>query len=102
MAIKIQMLLHQLKNKLPGEIYLEPATLEKYAGDKWFAAHPPDAVALPRSAKNVAANAGGRARGIDLPGGGLVRRSLEPARTRRTGTNSSARRKPVHGCSWTR
>src|SRR5450631_2711064 len=40
---------------LPGEIYLQPATLAKYAGDKWFAAHQPDAVALPRSTKSVAA-----------------------------------------------
>jgi glycolate oxidase len=48
-------LLRRLKKILPGEIFLEPATLEKYAGDKWFAAHQPDAVALPRSAKSVAA-----------------------------------------------
>jgi glycolate oxidase subunit GlcD len=47
--------LRRLKKILPGEIFLEPATLEKYAGDKWFAAHQPDAVALPRSAKSVAA-----------------------------------------------
>ncbi len=47
--------LRRLKKKLPGEIFLEPATLEKYAGDKWFATHRPDAVALPRSAKRVAA-----------------------------------------------
>ena len=40
---------------LPGEVFLEPATLGEYAGDKWFAAHQPDAVALPRSAKSVAA-----------------------------------------------
>jgi glycolate oxidase subunit GlcD len=45
--------LRQLKKLLPGEIFLEPATLEKYAGDKWFAVHRPDAVALPRSAKSV-------------------------------------------------
>jgi glycolate oxidase subunit GlcD len=48
-------LLRRLKKILPGEIFLEPATLEKYAGDKWFAAHQPDAVALPRSTKSVAA-----------------------------------------------
>src|SRR5208283_3851383 len=47
-------LFRRLKRILPGEIFLEPATLEKYAGDKWFAAHQPDAVALPRSAKSVA------------------------------------------------
>ncbi len=46
----------RLKKILSGEIFLEPATLKKYAGDKWFAApHQPDAVALPRSAKSVAA-----------------------------------------------
>jgi glycolate oxidase subunit GlcD len=48
-------ILRRLKKILPGEIFLEPATLEKYAGDKWLAAHQPDAVALPRSAKSVAA-----------------------------------------------
>jgi glycolate oxidase len=42
-----------LKKILPGEIFLEPATLAQYAGDKWFAVHQPDAVALPRSAKSV-------------------------------------------------
>ncbi len=41
--------LRQLKKLLPGEIFLQPATLAKYAGDKWFATHQPDAVALPRS-----------------------------------------------------
>jgi glycolate oxidase len=46
--------LRQLKKLLPGEIFLEPATLAKYAGDKWFAAHQPDAVALPRSTKSAA------------------------------------------------
>jgi glycolate oxidase len=45
--------LRQLKKLLPGEIFLQPATLAKYAGDKWFAVHQPDAVALPRSAKSV-------------------------------------------------
>jgi glycolate oxidase len=45
--------LRQLQNLLPGEIFLSPATLAKYAGDKWFATHQPDAVALPRSAKSV-------------------------------------------------
>lgn len=47
--------LRRLKKLLPGEIDLQPATLEKYAGDKWFAAHRPDAVALPRSTKSVSA-----------------------------------------------
>ncbi|HEY4415547.1 MAG TPA: FAD-linked oxidase C-terminal domain-containing protein [Verrucomicrobiae bacterium] len=45
--------LRQLKKKLPGEIVLEPATLAKYAGDKWFATHQPEAVALPRSTQSV-------------------------------------------------
>ena len=45
----------RLKKLLPGEVDLNPATLAKYAGDKWFAAHQPDAVALPRSTKSVAA-----------------------------------------------
>lgn len=43
-----------LKKLLPGEIKLDAATLKEYAGDKWFAAHLPDAVALPRSTKSVA------------------------------------------------
>ena len=34
---------------------LEPRTLSQYAGDKWFAAQQPDAVALPRSVKSVSA-----------------------------------------------
>jgi len=44
-----------LKKLLPGEIRLDPATLKQYAGDKWFASHLPDAVALPRTTKSVAA-----------------------------------------------
>jgi glycolate dehydrogenase FAD-linked subunit len=51
--MKFQRQLRRLKKLLPGEIFLQPATLEKYAGDKWFAAHPPDAVALPRSTASV-------------------------------------------------
>ncbi len=43
----------RLKKTLPGEIFLEPARLKDYAGDKWFAVHQPDAVALPRSTKSV-------------------------------------------------
>ena len=46
-------LLRQLQRKLPGEILLDASTLEKYAGDKWFATHRPDAVALPRSTRSV-------------------------------------------------
>jgi glycolate oxidase len=47
--------LRRLQNIFPGEIFLEPAKLEKYAGDKWFAAHRPDAVARPRSTNSVSA-----------------------------------------------
>jgi glycolate oxidase len=44
----------QLKKILPrGEIIFDPAFLEKYSGDKWFATHKPDAVALPRSTESV-------------------------------------------------
>jgi glycolate oxidase len=47
-------ILRQLKKKLPGEIIFEPHKLAGYSGDKWFAAHQPDAVALPRFTKSVA------------------------------------------------
>lgn len=50
---KTKMSFHQLQKLLPGEIVLEPATLAQYAGDKWFASHQPDAVALPRSTQSV-------------------------------------------------
>jgi glycolate oxidase len=46
-------LLRRLKKILPGEIIFEPQKLADYAGDKWFATHQPDAVALPRSAGSV-------------------------------------------------
>jgi len=49
---KIKML-HRLKNIRPGEIVLKPQILKNYAGDKWFAVHQPDAVALPRSTESV-------------------------------------------------
>jgi glycolate oxidase len=51
--MKFQRQLRQLKKLLPGEIFLQPATLARYSGDKWFATHQPDAVALPRSTKSV-------------------------------------------------
>lgn len=38
----------------PGEIRLDAKTLAAHAGDKWFASHLPDAVALPRQATTVA------------------------------------------------
>ncbi len=48
--------LARLQRRLPtGELRLDAATLQAHAGDKWFARHPPDAVALPRSTKSVAA-----------------------------------------------
>ena len=49
-------LLAQLKRILPaGEVSFAPSVLAEHAGDKWFAAHPPDAVVLPRSTKSVSA-----------------------------------------------
>jgi glycolate oxidase len=45
----------RLKKILPGEIIFDAASLKNYSGDKWFAVHQPDAVALPRSTKSVAA-----------------------------------------------
>ncbi len=45
--------LRQLKRLLPREIFSAKAVLEKYAGDKWFASHQPDAVALPRTTQSV-------------------------------------------------
>src|SRR3954453_3084932 len=48
--------LARLKQILPaGEIIFQDSVLEKYQGDKWFATHKPDAVALPRSTKSVSA-----------------------------------------------
>ena len=40
--MKFERQLAQLKKLLPGEIFLQPATLAKYSGDKWFAVHQPD------------------------------------------------------------
>ena len=46
--------LAQLKSILPpGEIAFDRNVLEQHAGDKWFATHTPDAVALPRTTKSV-------------------------------------------------
>jgi glycolate dehydrogenase FAD-linked subunit len=47
-------ILHRLKKILPGEIIFDTDALKNYSGDKWFATHQPDAIALPRSAKSVA------------------------------------------------
>jgi len=47
-------LLRRLKKILPpGEIIFDPQILANYAGDKWFASHQPDAIALPRSTQSV-------------------------------------------------
>ena len=47
--------LARLKRVLPaGELRFEPEFCQQFAGDKWFAARQPDAVALPRSAESVA------------------------------------------------
>jgi glycolate oxidase len=46
--------LGQLKAILrAGELSFDPAVLGKYAGDKWFASHEPDALARPRSVESV-------------------------------------------------
>ena len=45
---------YQLKKFLrPGEIVFDEPTLERHSGDKWFAAHRPDAVAFPHSTETV-------------------------------------------------
>ena len=47
-------LLRRLKSTLrPGEIRFDEPTLTRCAGDKWFATHRPDAVALPRNTESV-------------------------------------------------
>lgn len=47
---------HALQSLLsPSEFSLDPLVLAAYASDKWFAAHTPEAVALPRSTESVAA-----------------------------------------------
>ncbi|MBA4149437.1 MAG: FAD-binding protein [Verrucomicrobia bacterium] len=46
--------LQRLKTLLTkGELVLDPAICKNYAGDKWYAAQLPDAVALPRSTQAV-------------------------------------------------
>ncbi len=47
--------LSDLKKELaPGELLLDEAALAAHAGDKWFAAHLPEAVALPCTSQAVA------------------------------------------------
>ena len=49
-------ILARLKRLLPpGEISFAKPVLEAHAGDKWFATHEPDVVALPRTTASVAA-----------------------------------------------
>ncbi len=48
--------LAQLQQQLaPGELRRDAATCQSHAGDKWFATHLPDAVALPRRVESVTA-----------------------------------------------
>src|SRR3954453_24193395 len=48
--------LTKLKTLLPqGEIRFDPAIRKQYSGDKWFASHVPDVVALPRNTASVSA-----------------------------------------------
>src|SRR5437867_1588368 len=45
-----------LEKQLPqGELAFDEATRQSHSGDKWFASHLPDAVALPRTTQSVAA-----------------------------------------------
>jgi len=37
----------------PGEITTEAAAIQEHSGDRWFASHPPEVVALPRSTESV-------------------------------------------------
>lgn len=47
--------LARLKHLLPAvELTFDPEVLAEHAGDKWFASHVPDAVALPRTTASVA------------------------------------------------
>ncbi|MBO60414.1 MAG: FAD/FMN-containing dehydrogenase [Verrucomicrobiales bacterium] len=46
--------LDQLQRRLPkGALRMDEKTLISHSGDKWFASHPPEAVAFPRSTKAV-------------------------------------------------
>jgi glycolate oxidase len=46
--------LKKLARLLPaGALSFDPKVLSEHAGDKWFAAHSPEAVAFPRSARSV-------------------------------------------------
>ena len=53
---KWKKVLPQLRQLLAaGEIHFEPEVRTAHAGDKWFASHMPDAVALPRTTESVSA-----------------------------------------------
>src|SRR5438876_11062336 len=46
----------ELQRRLPaGELRFDRDTLQSHSGDKWFASRLPDAVALPRSTRSIAA-----------------------------------------------
>ncbi len=48
--------LARLRRRLSAdELHVDPEFCRQFSGDKWFATHQPDAVALPRSAETVAA-----------------------------------------------
>ena len=54
MSPKKTKLLAQLRHMLPaGEVSFAASVLAEHAGDKWFAAHKPDVVVLPRSTRSV-------------------------------------------------
>jgi glycolate oxidase len=56
MTLSKRKLLLRLKTILSaGEIVFDEQTLAEYSGDKWFAAHRPDAVARPRTTRSVSA-----------------------------------------------
>ncbi len=52
--MKRSLALARLKRSLPAdEFHLDPKFCARFAGDKWFATHQPEAVALPRTAESV-------------------------------------------------
>jgi glycolate oxidase len=55
MKVSGSALLSRLRRRLPpDELRTDESSLRAHAGDKWFAAHLPDAVALPRNVESVA------------------------------------------------
>jgi glycolate oxidase len=54
MSASMNSLLRRLQNRMgQDEVRLDEATRKEHAGDKWFAAQLPDAVALPRTVESV-------------------------------------------------